>query len=431
VTDRGTLRYREVFADPVGWRIWTAATVSYVGDFVGLGALLLAGYERSGGHALGSAAVFGVQAIPAFAVSVGIGPWLDRIPRRNGLLALCLMGAVAVSLPIVFSGLWPVLTAAAIIGGVRTAFNSVRTGAIAEGMPQNVRGRLVALLTVSNQVSEVLGYIAGSAVAIVIGAKPALAADAATFVVAALLLSGLRLPAPSRSRRRASMTTGIATIFGDRTLAALVPILWIGLSVGAVPQTLAAAALIKTDRGLVPAALAAMAAGQAIAATAVGRTRLSEHVLGQFRYITLCGLALLLTAGGLRLDPLLLVVGNFAIGLGMGWVVAAQTTFIHVIPTERMAHATSTMIGSLIVLEGVGAIVFGAIAGALGVPAAYLLAGLMVTAAGLGGIGYARAHPQVLDLRRDPAGPPGPQEPAPSGPAPPEPERSAHSAREA
>jgi hypothetical protein len=96
-----------------------------------------------------------------------------------------------------------------------------------------------------------------------------------------------------------------------------------------------------------------------------------------------------------------------------------------------MAHATSTMIGSLIVLEGVGAIVFGAIAGALGVPAAYLLAGLMVTAAGLGGIGYARAHPQVLDLRRDPAGPPGPQEPAPSGPAPPEPERSAHSAREA
>ena len=129
MTDRGTLRYREVFADPVGWRIWTACTISYVGDFVGLGALLLAGYERAGGHALGSAAVFGVQAIPALAVSVGIGPWLDRIPRRNGLLALCLLGAVAVSLPIVFSGLWPVLTAAAIIGGVRTAFNSVRTGA--------------------------------------------------------------------------------------------------------------------------------------------------------------------------------------------------------------------------------------------------------------------------------------------------------------
>jgi MFS family permease len=416
VADHGSLRYKEVFADPVGWRIWAAATISYVGDFVGLGALLLAGYERSGGHVLGSAAVFGVQAVPAFAVSAGIGPWLDRIPRRNGLLALCLIGAAAVSLPIVLSGLWPVLAAAAIIGGARTAFNSIRTGAVADGMRREVRGRLFALLTVSNQVSEVLGYIVGSAVALTIGAKPALAADAATFVVAALVLSGLRLPAPSRSRQRASMSTGIRTIFGDRTLAALVPVLWVGLSIAAVPQTLAATALIKSDRGWVPAALAAMAAGQAIAATAVGRTRLSEHVLGQFRYITLCGLAFLLTAAGLRIDPLLLVAGNFAIGLCMGWVVAAQTTFVHVIPTERVAHATSTMIGSLIVLEGVGAIVFGAIAGALGVSAAYLLAGVMVTAAGLAGIGYARARPQILDIRRTHAPSPGSEESGSPGP---------------
>lgn len=409
MTDRGTLRYREVFADPVGWRIWTAGTISYVGDFVGLGALLLAGYERSGGHALGSAAVFGVQAVPAFAVSAGIGPWLDRIPRRAGLLALCLAGALAMSLPIILSGLWPVLAAAAVIGGVRTAFNSIRTGAIADGMPKDVRGRLVALLTVSNQVSEVLGYLTGSAVAIVIGARPALAADAATFVVAALVLSGLQLPPPSLSRKRASMTTGIRTILGDRTLGALVPVVWIGLSLGAVPQTLATAALIKSDRGWVPAALAAMAAGQAISATVVGRTRLSERVLGQFQYIALCGAAFALTAAGLRLDPLLLVAGNFAIGLSMGWVVAAQTTFIHVIPAERMAHVTSTMIGSLIVLEGVGAIVFGAVAGALGVPAAYLLAGAMVMAGGLAGIGYARAHPQVRDIRRTPAPPPEPE----------------------
>jgi hypothetical protein len=278
VAHGGTLRYQAVFEDPIAWRIWTAATISYLGDFVGLGALLLAGYQRSGGHALGSAAVFGIQAVPAFAVSAGIGPWLDRIPRRSGLIVLSLTGAVAVSLPIVISGLWTVLVAAAIIGGIRTAFNSIRTGAIADGVPRDVRGRLVALLTVSNQVSEVLGYLAGSAVAIVIGAGPALGADAATFVVAAVLLAGLRLPPPSGSRQRSSMATGIRTIFGDRTLAVLVPVVWVGLSTGAVPQALAAAALSKTDRGWVPAALAAMAAGLAIAATVVGRTRLSERV---------------------------------------------------------------------------------------------------------------------------------------------------------
>jgi MFS family permease len=415
VTDRGTLRYQEVFADPVGWRIWTAATVSYIGDFVGLGALLLAGYERSGGHALGSAAVFGVQAVPAFAVSAGIGPWLDRIPRRAGLMLLCLAGAIAIAIPVIAAGLWPVLTAAACLGGIRTAFNSLRTGAIADGMPRDVRGRLVALLSVSNQASEVLGYLTGSAVALIIGIGPALAADAATFIVAAALLSGLRLPPPSRSRQRGSITTGIRTIFGDRTLAALVPLVWVGLSLAAVPQTLATAALIRNDRGWVPAALAGMAAGQAISATVVGRTHLSERILDQFKYITLCGAAFLLTAAGLRMDPLLLVAGNFAIGLCMGWVVAAQTTFIHVLPAERMAHATSTMIGSLVVLEGVGAIVFGAVAGAFGVPAAYLTAGAMLAAAGLLAISYGRAHPSVLDISREPApehSPAGSAEPA-------------------
>jgi MFS family permease len=414
----GTLRYQAVFEDPTAWRIWTAATISYLGDFVGLGALLLAGYQRSGGHALGSAAVFGIQAVPAFAVSATIGPWLDRIPRRFGLITLSLTGAVAVSLPIVISGLWAVLVAAAIIGGIRTAFNSIRTGAIADGVPRDVRGRLVALLTVSNQVSEVLGYVAGSAVAIVIGAGPALGADAATFVVAAALLAGLRLPRPSGSRQRSSMTTGIRTIFGDRTLALLAPVAWIGLSTGAVPQALAVAALSKTDRGWVPAALAAMGAGLAIAATVVGRTRLSERVLGQFGYITLCGIAFLLTAVGMHINPLLVVVGNFAVGLGTAWSVAAQTTFIHVIPVQRMAHVTSTMIGSLIVLEGAGALAFGAVAGAVGVPAAYLCAGAMLTVVGLAALGYGRAHPQAVDLSRPHTAAPNPAAPQESGPAP-------------
>ena len=408
MSDDGTVRYRAVFTDPSGWRIWTAATISYFGDFVGLGALLLAGYARSGGHPLGSAAVFGIQAVPAFAVSAGIGPWLDRIPRRGGLIALSILGGAAISLPIAFSGLWAVLVAAAAIGGIRTAFNSVRTGAIADGVPRAVRGRLVALLSTSNQVSEVVGYVAGTSVAIAIGTGTSLAADAATFLLAAVLLAGLRLPAPSRSPRRASMTTGIRTIFGDRTLALLVPVAWIGLALGAVPQSLAAPAL-RAERGWVPVALAAMAAGAAISATVVGRTGLSERIIGQFGWMAASGVAFMLTAVGLRVDPRLVVAGNFLVGLSFGWTVAAQTTFIHVIPVERMAHVTSTMIGSVIVLEGVGAVAAGAIAGSFGVPAAYLLGGAILTVATLAGIGYGRTHPQALDVSRPRVPTPAPE----------------------
>ena len=108
----------------------------------------------------------------------------------------------------------------------------------------------------------------------------------------------------------------------------------------------------------------------------------------------------------MRVDPRFVVAGNLLIGLGFGWTVAAQPNFIHVIPVERMAHVTSTMIGSLIVLEGAGAVAAGAIAGAFGVPAAYLLGGALLTVTALAAIGYGRTHTRALDLSRPHVGPP-------------------------
>ncbi len=393
-------RYQDVFTDPLASRLWAAATISYLGDFVGLGALLLMAYDRSGHRPLGPAAVFAVQAIPALGVAVAIGPWLDRIPRIKGLAGLCLIGAAALALPFLFNGLAPLLVTAAIIGGVRTAYNSIRSGTIADNLQGSIRGRLLAAMNVSYQTSEVTGYFAGSSIAILIGAGPALAADAATFLVAALLLTGLRVARPTGGRRRSSLTTGVRAIFADPTLRVLAPIAWVGLTMGAVPATLATTALTGSYRGWVPAAMAAGAAGLAISGTIVGRSQLAERVLDQFRFIVACGTFFILAGLGLHLSPVLIVVGNFAIGAGTGWTIAAQTTFLLVIAPERMAHVTSTMIASLIALEGIGAIAFGALASALGVWVAYMLAGAVLVAAGLSGAAYARVRPGVLDLKR-------------------------------
>lgn len=398
--DGNRARYRDVYTQPLALRLWLAATFSFFGDYIGLGALLLVAYDRSGGRPLGPAAVFAVQALPAVAVATAIGPWLDRIPRIAGLVSLCLIGAVSLALPLVFGGLWPVFATAAILGGSTTAFNSIRSGAIAEGVPLNVRGRLLALISLSLQVAEVMGYFAGSTVAITIGPRPALVADAATFVLAAVLLAGARVPRPSGTRRRSSLTAGISTIFTDPTLAILTPVAWIGLTVAMLPATLAAAALHGPYRGWVPAALAAGAAGLAISGTAIGRSSMPERVLSQFWCIAAGGAMFLLAAGGLQLDPPLLVAGNFAIGLGMGWNVAAQTTFVLVIDPDRIANVTSVMIASLIALGGLGALAFAAAASSLGVPAAYLLAGVVQVACGLAGVGYGRTRPRALDLSR-------------------------------
>jgi len=54
----------------------------------------------------------------------------------------------------------------------------------------------------------------------------------------------------------------------------------------------------------------------------------------------------------------------------------------------------------VIALNGLGAVVFGAAATSLGVPAAYALAGASQVVAGLAGLGYGRAHPGALDIGR-------------------------------
>jgi hypothetical protein len=402
-------RYRDVFAHPLARRLCVADTISYFGDFIGLGALLLVAYDRSGGRPLGPAAVFGIQAVPALFVATGIGPWLDRIPRIQGLATLNLIGAAALSLPLLFGGLWPVLATAAIIGAIRTAYNSIRSGAMADGIPRTIRTRLLALNNLSYSASEVTGYFLGTTIALAIGASPAIIADAATFVLSALLFTGVRVPRPSGQRRRSSLTTGVRTIFTDPLLAMFVPILWVGLTMGAVPATLATTALHGSYRGWVPLAMAATAAGLAIAGVIVGRTDMAEYVPGQLRYLVAEGALFLLTALGLKLTPLLIIAGNLAVGAGMAWSVAAQATFVLVIAPDRIAHVTGTMIASLIALEGAGAIIFGAVANSFGVPAAYLLAGVLLLAAGLTGLGYGRRRPAAVDVRRrlEPAASPG------------------------
>ncbi len=345
--------------------------------------------------------MFAVQALPAVAVAAAIGPWLDRIPRIGGLVFLCLVGAGAVAFPLVFNGLWPVFTAAAILGATTTAFNSIRSGATADGISRERRGRLLALISLSLQVSEVVGYITGSAVAIAIGARAALVVDAATFVLAAALLAGARVPGRAGSRPRSSLATGIRAIFTDPTLAILTPVAWIGLTVAALPVTLASAALTGHHRGWLPLALAAAGAGLGISGTLVGRSSMPERVGSQFWCIAAGGAMFLLAALGLVVNPALLVAGNFLIGMGMGWNVAAQTTFVLVIDPDRIANVTSVMIASVIALNGLGALVFGAVADSLGVATVYALAGVLQVGAGLAAISYARRRPHVLDLARN------------------------------
>ncbi len=366
--------YREVLTDPVAGRLWLAAAISTVGDYVGVGALLLLAFERSGGRVLGSAAIFAVQALPAMASGALAGTWLDAVDRRLSMAALQLVGAGALILAVLGDGLVPVLVAAGLLGAVRAAFGAVRSGAIAEAVAEERRGGLLALVGSSEQAGQVAGFLTGSTIAVTVGATPALLGDAATFVVAAAVVTTVPLPRPERRPRRRSLTGGLREIWRSPTLRLLAPLAATTGLVSAAPESLATG--VVGDGPWLPVVMAAGPAGQAATMWLIGRRREIERVDVQLTH--LAALALAFGVGALGGGPGWFVAANLAVGAGTAWLLGPQTLFVQLADPARMAQVTGTMLALLIAAEGLGTVLLGVIADAAGVGRAYWAAGVLI-----------------------------------------------------
>ena len=396
-----TIRYRDTLRDPLALRLWVAVATSVTGDYVGLGALLLLAYERSGGRLLGPAALFAIQALPALLSGTVAGSWLDRLPRSSSLAGLQVAGAFVLAVPVVVPGLAPVLAAAAGLGAIRVMSVSVRSAIIAEGVPEERRGSVLALLGTTDQAGQVLGYLTGAAIAVLIGAATALLADAATFLVSAAVILTIDLPSPTVRPPRPPVWSGFSEILRQPVLRIIAPIVWITATVSALPETLAAGAAGGSSTWT-PFILAAAPAGQALTMAVIGRRRDIERPSVQLTHLVAFALALGIAAFGR--SPAWFLVGNLLVGAGTAWVLGPQTLFVRVAPAERMAQITGTMIAVIIAGEGLGTFAFAALADATSVGAAYHAAGVLVLVAALTGRLLLSRVPQAERLERTPLG---------------------------
>ncbi|HEX2027175.1 MAG TPA: MFS transporter [Nitriliruptorales bacterium] len=387
--------YRVTLRHPVAGRLVVAHAGSVLGDYAGLGALLLLGYERSGRQVLGAAALFAVQAMPALVAGALTGGWLDQVPRRRALVGLNLAGAAVVGLPLFLPGLAPVLVTAALLGAIRTASVSVRSGVIAETVPEDRRASLLALLGTGDQVGQVVGYLAGSTTVLLVGAAPALLADAATFLLAGAVVAGVPFAVPSPRRGRPAVSVGLQEIRRQPVLRLLAPLVFVTASVTALPESLAAGVTGGADVWT-PFVLAAGPAGQAAAMAVLGRGSAVERP--SFQLVHLAWFALAFGVAALGRSPLWFVAGNLLVGSGVAWLLGPQTLFVRIAPPERMAQVTGTMIAGIITAEGIGTLLFGAVADATSVATAYRVAGTLVLAAALAGWVVKERTPEMLEL---------------------------------
>jgi predicted MFS family arabinose efflux permease len=374
-------RYRRALRSPIGARLLASQSVSELGDFIGITALVLLAYTHTG-SVLGAAAIYAANALLKVVTATWGGAALDGVPRRTALAGLGLAGAAVMAVAALFPNFAVALLAAALLGACRTAFLGVQAALLGEAVAAELRGPVLALSGTINQLAQVVGIVGGAAVTLTLGVRTALLIDVVTFVVAAVVL--LSLPRTGQRARvaRPRPLDGVRAVLAEPTLRHLAPVAWTCMVASLLPETLAADAVADA---WVPAAMAASPLGGAIGYLLAGRTSLLDTLPGIFR--TQAALGTVLVAGALAgwlvpSGPTFVAV-NVCVGLAAVAMLGVQGAFIRHSPPGQVVQINSTMVASVGVLEGAGAVLAGGVAAVLSVPAAYVLVGVLVLAMSL------------------------------------------------
>ena len=370
---------RAVISDPTSARLLAAQTVSDIGDFIGLAALLLLAFHNSG-SVVASAGIFAARSLPSLAIGTVCSGWLDVPPRRKALIWLTIVGASVTTVVAVFPTTIVAMGVAAILGATRTATSSINAGAAVDGLNPDVRASFYAISSSVNQATQLIGFVAGATTVLLVGVRAALVFDIATYLAALVVLRGLPVIASRPRRKRPSPFHGIRIIGSTPVLSILMPVVWATVVATAVPETFAASLSHGAE---LPFLMAAFPLGSCVMGAVVARFRLLDDLLGQF------ALALVF-AGGFLLGALALSVGasrwylvaaTFVAGVGNTWLVGARTTFALHTPGDHMAQVEATAVASNLMLEGLGVLALAAVAQRIGPAWSYAAAGILVAVA--------------------------------------------------
>ncbi len=201
-----------VWREPDFARLWAATTVSMLGSFVTRTALPFAAILVLGAGAGEVAILRSAELVAGLTVGLVAGAWVDRLRRRPILVSADIGRAILLaSIPVAFA--FDALTLAQLVAvafgaAVLTTFFDTADRAF---LPTVIgRERLVeanATLTGSSSAAEFVGFGAGGWLIQLLTAPFAIAVDAVSFLVSALLLRGIRAaePAPPPATGRPSV----------------------------------------------------------------------------------------------------------------------------------------------------------------------------------------------------------------------------------
>jgi MFS family permease len=370
-------------------RLWIADMISLLGDWAGRLALTVVVLERTDSPAWAA----GVTAV-SLAGFVGFGQVLATLADRHGRVAVMLAADVARAL-LFFAMLisMPVggLLVLAFLAGLATPpFEAARSAALPDLVPEERYGEALALAGISVQSSLVLGYAVGGLLLTVVEPEAALAINAASFLVSAVVLLGLRhtaaaLPAAVRTTVTRSLGDGAAALFGDRMVRRAIVIVATAGALGTVGEALVVpyAEGIGLGDGLLGLLAAVVPVGTLLGTAAISTGTRDHHTL--LRNAAWCGAITAALAaplfwfeasGALAFLAFLVAGGMFAVSIPTNQVIGMRLS------RDNRASAMGIAVGVLMGSQAAGAAAGGLAASVVG--PAQAIGGALTTAAVFG-----------------------------------------------
>lgn len=350
-----TSRLRELFSPlslPSVRVLLGAQVVSGVGDWAGRLALAILVYDRSSSPAW-TAAVTVVSLLPW----LGPGQWLstfaDRLGRVSVMVVTDVIRAAMFALMLIPQPLPLLLVLAFVAGTCSAPFSAARSSALVDVTSQQQYGPAVKLMSMAADAEVVLGYAVGGALVAALGARWALALNAASFLVSAVLVLKLRgTRADARHEEAevgfAGLRAGFAVWMSDRVARRSLLLFMTVSAFALVPEALIVPLAIERD---VPDSaiglLAAMLPASAVVAAAFSPTELTADRM--LRHAALwaaipCAAAAALLAVGGHWTVLFAVFA--VLGVTIVTQISTNLVFAPRLPRETRASATSVAAGA-------------------------------------------------------------------------------------
>ncbi|MBA3369233.1 MAG: MFS transporter [Geodermatophilaceae bacterium] len=353
--------YREVFGVREFRFLFVAHLLSLIGDELARVALAILVFDSTESPFL-AAATFGISYAPWLIGGPFLAALADRFPRRTILvLTDVARGLVVALLAIPGLPLWVLLSMLFLASLLAPPFESARSALMPDVLEGDRYAVGTSLTNITSQVAQVLGFLGGGLLVLVISVQGALLVNAATFLLSAALVRwGVQHRTPPGADAAAPRSLWRETISGlqllgrKRVLLHIVFLLWTGQLFLTAPEGVAAPLVAEFGYGAVGVGLflAANPVGLVIGGVVVGRLcppQLRERLTYPLAVFSVLPLILVGLVDSFIVVLLLLVLSGF----GASYLIPLNVSFVRVVPPAMRGRAFGAAVSGLYACQGI------------------------------------------------------------------------------